>query len=239
MKRIHTFLAVLLLGLMSLGAQAQQRDDDLAVDEPTSTQERPQRQERGARGGAPSLRDVNQAARDGDLPKARAMIDEVLQRNPDNARAHFVKAQLAARDRDLATARAELQEAERLAPGLPFAREQAVSNLRKRLERMESRDGRGERPRTGRNQRQGEPQRPADAPMASGPSPSDTATSSQDQPVETRPAGGDTRNMGSGAPAESAVAGNTSSLLIGVLIGAAVVAVLAALLFRRRRPGPG
>ncbi|MCD6078411.1 MAG: hypothetical protein K0R89_2349 [Ramlibacter sp.] len=236
MTRIHTFLAVLLLGLMSLGAQAQQRSDDLDVDEPVSAQER---QERGAGGGAPSLREVNQTARDGDLPKARAMIDEVIQRNPNNARAHFVKAQLASRDRDLATARAELQEAERLAPGLPFAREKAVTNLRKRLERLEAREARGDRPRAGRNARDGELPRPAETSPESRTSANATPPSSPTTtPVETRPAGEDTRNMGSGAPAERKVEGSTSSLLVGVLIGAVIAAVLAALFFRRRRSDP-
>lgn len=237
MKRIQTFLAVLLLGLMSLGAQAQ-RADELAVDGPASAQE--QRQQRGARAGGPTLREVNQAARDGDLAKARTLIDQVLLKQPDNARAHFVKAQLAARDRDMETARAELQTAEQLAPGLPFAREQAVTNLRKRLERLEAREGRGG-PRAGRNARDGNVARPAEAP-AQGPTSSanDTAPTTTagttTPPVETRTAGEDTRNMGSaGAKTEQKVAGSFSPLLIGVALGAvAVIAVMA--LMRRRRP---
>lgn len=235
MKRIQTFLTLLLLAMMSLGAQAQ-RADELAVGGPASAQERPQRQERA---GVPTLREVNQAARDGDLPKARAMIDEVLQRQPNNARAHFVKAQLAARDRDTATARAELQAAEQLAPGLPFAREQAVTNLRTRLERMEARDGRAGQPRAGRNARDGNVAGPAEAPAESPTSAANdaggtTTAGNTDTPVETRTAGEDTRNMG-GTAAREAAEGSTT-LIMGVAIGAVVTAVLAALFFRRRRP---
>jgi hypothetical protein len=240
MKRIQTFLAVLLLALMSVGAQAQaQRADDLDIGEPASAQERPQRQERGARGGVPTLREVNQTARDGDLAKARTMIDQVLQRQPDNARAHFVKAQLAARDRDLATARAELQAAEQLAPGLPFAREQAVTNLRKRLERLEAREGRGGPRRAGRNARDDTTARPAEAPAESPASPATDAGSTPTAgnttaPVETRTAGEDTRSMGS-TTAAAADKGNTT-LVMGVAIGAVIAAALTALFFRRRRP---
>ncbi|MEJ5989719.1 hypothetical protein WG902_06950 [Ramlibacter sp. PS3R-8] len=238
MKRIQTILAVLLLGLTSLGAQAQ-RADDLAVDGRTSAQE--QRQQRGARAGGPTLRDVNQAARGGDIAKARTMIDEIVQRQPDNARAHFVKAQLAARDRDVATARTELQTAERLAPGLPFAREEAVTKLRTRMERMEAREARGGQQRAGRNARDRNTTRPGEAPTQGPASTANDATANtttagntSPPPVETRPAGEDTRNMGAPAPAGTADKGS-NSLVMGALIGGGIVAVLAVLLFRRRR----
>lgn len=244
MKRIQTFLAIVLLGMMSVGAQAQaQRADDLAIDEPASAQERPQRQERGARGGGPTLREVNQAARDGDLAKARAMIDQVLQRNPNSARAHFVKAQLALRDKDVATARAELQAAEKLAPGLPFARERQVTRLRTRLERLETRESRGGQPRNGRNARNDGTPRPAEAPAelpaenrTSPPNDagSTTTAGNTNTPVETRTAGEDTRNMGS--TAASAADKGSTTLVMGVAIGAVIAAALAALFFRRRRP---
>jgi hypothetical protein len=146
MKRIQNLLAVLLLGLMSLTAVAQQRTDDLATGQGPAGQERQLRQDRGGRAVAGTLREANQAARDGDMARAHALVDDVLKRQPDSARAHFVKAQIAARDNDAATARSELEAAEKLAPGLTFAREQAVANLRKRVERLEARDGRAERP---------------------------------------------------------------------------------------------
>lgn len=244
MKRIQTFLAVLLLALMSVGAQAQaQRADDLDIGEPASAQERPQRQERGARGGVPTLREVNQTARDGDLAKARTMIDQVLQRNPNNARAHFVKAQLALRDKDIATARAELQAAEQLAPGLPFAREQQVTRLRTRLERMETREGRAGQPRNGRNARNDTTARPAEAPVElpaesrtapANDAGSTTTAGNTTAPVETRTAGEDTRSMGSTTAA--AAEKSKTTLVLGVAIGAVIAAALTALFFRRRRP---
>jgi hypothetical protein len=255
MKRIHTILAVLLLGLMSLGAVAQQRTDELATGQGSSAgQERPLRQERGARaGGAATLREANQAARDGDFVRARSLVDEVLRRQPDNARAHFVKAQIAARENDVATARSELEAAEKLAPGLTFARERAVTNLRRKVERLEARDGRAERPRAGRKGRDRDARRdatqPTDPPVenrtpandasstnAAGNAPSAPTAPTADSAgsaIETRPAGSDTRNMGA---AEKKVQGFGASnqLIVGLLIGA-VIAIAAMALFRRRR----
>ena len=150
MKTFHRWIGALLLALASLGAQSQDADE-LAVEPAASASEARPTQQRGARAGGPTLREVNEAARAGDLPRARSMIGEVLQRQPDNARAHLVKAQLAVRDGDAATARSALQEAERLAPGLPFAREEQVTRLRQRLERVEARASRGDRPRPGRD----------------------------------------------------------------------------------------
>jgi uncharacterized protein len=86
--------------------------------------------------GEPTVHDIYQAASQGDLPKAQAMIDEVIRRHPGSAKAHYVKAELAARGKDAATARSELQTAERLAPGLPFAQPAAVSALRTELDRL-------------------------------------------------------------------------------------------------------
>jgi len=85
--------------------------------------------------GEPSVHQIYETANRGDVRSARAMIDEVLQQHPASAKAHFVKAELAARDQDVGTARSELQKAERLAPGLPFAKPEAVSALRSQLER--------------------------------------------------------------------------------------------------------
>lgn len=150
MKTLHRWMGALLLALASLGAQAQDADE-LAVEPAPSARDTRPVQQGGARAGGPTLREVNEAARAGDLARARSMIDEVLQRQPGNARAHLVKAQLALRGDDAATARSALQEAERLAPGLPFAREEQVTRLRQRLERVEARAGRGDRPRTGRD----------------------------------------------------------------------------------------
>lgn len=252
MKRIQNLLAVLLLGLMSLGAVAQQRTDELTTGQGAVGQERSVRQDRGGRGGAAAtLREANKAARDGDMTRAHALVDQVLQHEPSNARAHFTKARIAARDNDAATARSELQAAEKLSPGLTFAREEAVANLRRRVERLESRDGRAERPRAGRNARDREARgrdatQPADTQpetrtSANDPVDTNTAETAPSAPsaptagsgVETRPVGEDTRNMGA---AERKVEGFgiSNQLIIGLLIGA-VIAIAAMALLRRRR----
>jgi uncharacterized protein len=81
----------------------------------------------------PSMAEVYQAAEAGNLAQAQTMIRQVLQDHPNSAKAHFVEAELLARQGQLATARTELQIAERLAPGLPFAKASAVSSLQAQL----------------------------------------------------------------------------------------------------------
>lgn len=91
-------------------------------------------------GHEPTVDDIYQAASRGDLAGARTQVDQVLAKHPNSAKAHYVKAEVAARQRDLAVARTELQIAERLAPGLPFAKPQAVSALRAQLDRAAERN---------------------------------------------------------------------------------------------------
>ena len=86
----------------------------------------------------PSVHQIYQAADSGDLSGAQTMIDQVLQKHPRSAKAHYVKAELSARQHDAATARSELQAAERLEPGLPFAKPQAVSALRAEINNLAS-----------------------------------------------------------------------------------------------------
>ena len=78
----------------------------------------------------PTIDQIYQAANAGRLADADRMIGQVLQKHPNSAKAHYVKAELAARESDAAVAREELATAERLAPGLPFAKPEAVSALR-------------------------------------------------------------------------------------------------------------
>jgi uncharacterized protein len=78
----------------------------------------------------PTIDQVYQAAKAGRLAEADGMIGQVLQKHPNSAKAHFVKAELAAMESNAAVARQELATAERLAPGLPFAKPQAVTALR-------------------------------------------------------------------------------------------------------------
>jgi uncharacterized protein len=81
----------------------------------------------------PSMAEVYHAAESGNLAQAQTMIRQVLQDHPNSAKAHFVAAELLARQGQLTTAGTELQMAERLAPGLPFAKASAVSSLQAQL----------------------------------------------------------------------------------------------------------
>ncbi len=82
----------------------------------------------------PTLHQVYEAAQSGRLNEAQAMMAIVLRDHPNSAKAHFVEAELLARQGQLAKAGSELNTAERLAPGLPFEKPQAVDALRKRIE---------------------------------------------------------------------------------------------------------
>jgi uncharacterized protein len=81
----------------------------------------------------PSIDQVYQAARSGRLDQAEAMTKEVLRAYPNNARAHYVMAQILAAENRTAEARTYLEQAERLKPGLPFANPQAVARLERRI----------------------------------------------------------------------------------------------------------
>ena len=77
-----------------------------------------------------SIHDVYQAADAGNMAKAQAMMDQVLRDHPESAKAHYVEAQLLAKQGKLAAASAELSAAERLKPGLPDEKPQAVQELK-------------------------------------------------------------------------------------------------------------
>jgi uncharacterized protein len=81
----------------------------------------------------PTLHQVYEAAQAGKLDEAQSMMKQVLHDHPNSAKAHFVEAELLAKQNRLANADAELKTAERLAPGLPFAKPQAVQNLKSLL----------------------------------------------------------------------------------------------------------
>jgi hypothetical protein len=78
----------------------------------------------------PSLQQVMQTVHDGRLSEAQAMMTTVLRDHPDSARAHYVEAEVLVRLDRASEAQAELERAEHLAPGLPFARPDAVRDLR-------------------------------------------------------------------------------------------------------------
>lgn len=81
----------------------------------------------------PSLHEVYQAADAGQLGRAQEMMTQVLRDHPDSAKAHFVEAELLVKEGRTDQARKELATAERLAPGLPFAKPESVSSLRQHL----------------------------------------------------------------------------------------------------------
>ncbi|HYA65386.1 MAG TPA: tetratricopeptide repeat protein, partial [Burkholderiaceae bacterium] len=83
-----------------------------------------------ARADDPSLHEVYQAVHAGRLNEAQAMMTQVLHDHPDSARAHYVEAEVLVRLGRAAEAQSELEHAERLAPGLAFARPEAVRELR-------------------------------------------------------------------------------------------------------------
>lgn len=78
----------------------------------------------------PSLHQVYQTAEAGHLDQARTMMDEVLKNHPNSGKAHYVEAELLAKQGLARQAATELATAERLAPGLPFAKPEAVRELR-------------------------------------------------------------------------------------------------------------
>lgn len=81
----------------------------------------------------PTMHQIYQTAESGKLSDAQRMIEQVLQVHPDSGKAHYVNAELLAKEGNFAQARTELETAERLSPGLAFAKPQAVQNLKQRV----------------------------------------------------------------------------------------------------------
>jgi len=81
----------------------------------------------------PSMHQVYLAAEAGKFNEAQSMMDKVLHDHPNSAKAHFVEAELLAKQGLLSKAAAELSTAERLQPGLPFAKPEAVTSLKNRI----------------------------------------------------------------------------------------------------------
>lgn len=83
--------------------------------------------------GEPTVAQIYQAANSGQLDRADAMVERVIKAHPTSAKAHYVKAELAARENKMALARQELATADKLEPGLPFAKPESVQQLRNQL----------------------------------------------------------------------------------------------------------
>ena len=86
-----------------------------------------------AQSGDASLKQVYEAARTGHIEEAHQMMRQVLKDHPNSAKAHYVEAELFAKQGRNPEARTELAKAEELAPGLPFAKPDAVQALKSSL----------------------------------------------------------------------------------------------------------
>jgi len=82
----------------------------------------------------PSIHQVYQTAESGDLNGAHKMVEQVLKAHPESAKAHYVDAEILIRQGDLSDAKKELEKAEQLSPGLPFAKPQSVQSLKQHLQ---------------------------------------------------------------------------------------------------------
>ena len=81
----------------------------------------------------PTMKQIYDAAQSGKVEQAQTMVQQVLISHPNSAKAHFVQAELFARQGEASRAREALVKADKLAPGLPFAKAEAVQALRTQL----------------------------------------------------------------------------------------------------------
>jgi hypothetical protein len=81
----------------------------------------------------PTMTQIYATAQAGKLDEAQLMVQQVLIAHPKSAKAFFVQAELSARQGKLDRARESLATAEQIAPGLPFAKPEAVQALRAEL----------------------------------------------------------------------------------------------------------
>ena len=81
----------------------------------------------------PTLNQVYEAAQSGKMDQAQTMIQQVLVAHPNSGKAHFVQAELFAKQGLNGRASDMLATAEKLSPGLPFAKAEAVQSLRAKI----------------------------------------------------------------------------------------------------------
>jgi len=82
---------------------------------------------------SPTLDQVYKATQAGKMDEAQGMMEKVLKEHPDSAKAHFVEAEILVKQGQMGRAEAELNNAERLKPGLPFVKPQTVQDLKNRI----------------------------------------------------------------------------------------------------------
>jgi Tfp pilus assembly protein PilF len=81
----------------------------------------------------PTVAQIYNEARKGNLTEAQRMIELVISHHPASAKAHFVQAELFYREHKFDMARDQLATAESLSPGLPAVDPRAVESLRRNL----------------------------------------------------------------------------------------------------------
>jgi tetratricopeptide (TPR) repeat protein len=81
----------------------------------------------------PSMGQIYATAKAGKLDEAQVMVQQVLVAHPKSAKAYFVQSELYARQGNLSKAREALSTAQGLAPGLPFAKPEALQALQSQL----------------------------------------------------------------------------------------------------------
>lgn len=81
----------------------------------------------------PSSDQIYQTLRSGNVAAAQQMIAQVLRDHPQSGKAHYVAAEIDARAGNYGLARQELQTAQSLEPGLPFANPRSVRELQIQL----------------------------------------------------------------------------------------------------------
>jgi hypothetical protein len=87
----------------------------------------------GSATSEPSVDEVYETAKSGDLENARRMIGEVLQAHPQSPKAHYVAAWVYAEGGELSEGKSELALAEKLDPSVQFASASALEDLRRIL----------------------------------------------------------------------------------------------------------
>ncbi|HSH98466.1 MAG: tetratricopeptide repeat protein [Methylophilaceae bacterium] len=78
----------------------------------------------------PTISQVYAVAHAGKLDEAQQMINQVLQAHPNSSKAHYVASELLAKQGKIANAREEFKTAEKLDPGLSYAKPEAVNELK-------------------------------------------------------------------------------------------------------------
>ncbi len=81
----------------------------------------------------PTSEQIYEAAKAGHLAQAQEMVDQVLKNHPNNAKAHYVAAEVYAREGNFGVARSQLQQAETIDPTGSYANPRSIQELKSEL----------------------------------------------------------------------------------------------------------